>query len=83
MGKSEIGAAWVSLFLCCLLWILSFIPNLYAQANFYQGKSARVIRGGSLGIFTTFGRASSHNIWENIFPATPTSPCRTCLEPVR
>jgi hypothetical protein len=83
MGKSEIGAAWVSLFLSCLLWIISVAPNLYAQANFYQGKSVRVIRGGQPGIYTTYGRALSLNTWENIFPATPTSLCRTCLEPVQ
>jgi tripartite-type tricarboxylate transporter receptor subunit TctC len=49
MGKSEIGTAPALLFLSCLGWIFSFAPDLYAQANFFQGKSIRVVRGGQPG----------------------------------
>ena len=49
MGKSELGAARALLFLSCLVWIFCFAPDLYAQANFFQGKSIRVVRGGQPG----------------------------------
>ena len=49
MGKSEIGAARALLFVSCLVWIFGSAPDLYAQANFFQGKSIRVVRGGQPG----------------------------------
>jgi tripartite-type tricarboxylate transporter receptor subunit TctC len=71
MGKSETGAAWVSLFLSCLLWIISFAPNLYAQASFYQGKSVRVIRGGQPGdLYDLWTRLIAQHLGKHI-PGNP------------
>ena len=68
MGKSELRAARALLFVSCLVWIFSFAPDLYAQGNFFQGKSIRVVRGGQPGDLYDLQPGSSRNTWENIFP---------------
>ena len=49
MGISERGAAGTLFLLLCVVWMFGSAAKLYAQSNFYQGKSIRVVRGGQPG----------------------------------
>src|SRR6266542_5456406 len=71
MGKSEISAARTLLFLSCLVWIFGFTPVLYAQSNFYQGKSIRVVRGGQAGdLYDLWARLIASHLGKHI-PGNP------------
>ena len=49
MGISERGAAGTLFLLLCVVSMFGSAAKLYAQSNFYQGKSIRVVRGGQPG----------------------------------
>jgi tripartite-type tricarboxylate transporter receptor subunit TctC len=68
MGKSKLHATHT---LLCLAWILGFLPNLYAQSNFYQGKSIRVVRGGQPGdLYDLWTRLIAQHLGKHI-PGNP------------
>src|SRR5512132_4346308 len=71
MGKSKIGAARTLLFLLCLVWSLGSTSSLYAQSNFYQGKSIRVVRGGQVGdLYDLWARLIAGHLGKHI-PGNP------------
>jgi tripartite-type tricarboxylate transporter receptor subunit TctC len=71
MGKSKIGAARALLFLLCLVWSLGSTSSLYAQSNFYQGKSIRVVRGGQVGdLYDLWARLIAGHLGKHI-PGNP------------
>jgi hypothetical protein len=64
----------------CVLFLTS---PLHAQANFFQGKSLRIIRGGQPGdLYDLWTRHIATYLGKHI-PGTRASPCRTCPAPVR
>ena len=71
MGKSKIGAARALLFLLCLVWSFGSTSSLYAQSNFYQGKSIRVVRGGQAGdLYDLWARLIASHLGKHI-PGNP------------
>lgn len=68
MGKSKMGAAYALLF---LVWSLGSTSSPYAQSNFYQGKSIRVVRGGQVGdLYDLWARLIAGHLGKHI-PGNP------------
>jgi hypothetical protein len=69
------------LFAVLLFFISS--TSVHAQADFYKGKTIRLVIGYSAGGTMTSGHGRSRGFGASTFPAIPISSCKICPAPLR